>query len=496
MANINQIKDTLRDKCDSSSDCLRNCCISSIIAPLYFVVFVLMAQFVLVNVVVAVLMKHLEESHKQMDEDEDFEIDREIAREIQAERQALFEAIERRNREKGLKIRRPLMKMASLPSNFTFSFHTATPLNEQRTIQQNDYLDRLANVQNDEPCSLIDMNDLCQHYQNKSEYNKMDNIHNHHNRAKASNLQCSEYVKQNRAQFNTITTDSILNLRPNITGDSISLDGGRESGTNLINNDNIAPLVAAEGTNLHMQTLTTGTAVNGATNRKINGILKKSHSLKLTRKNKFSEMNRKNDYLNNDLFNDNGEKVFLMKMPNSDPTKHEQQQNIRHGKYLNNNCIKSSYHRELPLIISTNVPTMSDSSTLIQSPVTIKINDYHTNEIQQPAAMAADNGPAHQLHLNELLTTTVTTTTASPSRILANNNNDRHRKLSDFLDEESGPLTPSLFGAYPEFNNSDAITFVEDFNEVIDEEEPNENMSLASIESWPSADQSDPLNNE
>ena len=35
-------------------------------APLFFVVFVLMAQFVLVNVVVAVLMKHLEESHKQV----------------------------------------------------------------------------------------------------------------------------------------------------------------------------------------------------------------------------------------------------------------------------------------------------------------------------------------------------------------------------------------------------------------------------------------------
>ena len=37
-----------------------------IFAPLYFVVFVLLAQFVLVNVVVAVLMKHLEETHKQV----------------------------------------------------------------------------------------------------------------------------------------------------------------------------------------------------------------------------------------------------------------------------------------------------------------------------------------------------------------------------------------------------------------------------------------------
>lgn len=34
------------------------------VSPIYFVTFVLMAQFVLVNVVVAVLMKHLEESNK------------------------------------------------------------------------------------------------------------------------------------------------------------------------------------------------------------------------------------------------------------------------------------------------------------------------------------------------------------------------------------------------------------------------------------------------
>ena len=79
------MKDTLRDECDDSEDCLENCCINQvrnnffrknikknilifpqILAPLYFVVFVLLAQFVLVNVVVAVLMKHLEETHKQV----------------------------------------------------------------------------------------------------------------------------------------------------------------------------------------------------------------------------------------------------------------------------------------------------------------------------------------------------------------------------------------------------------------------------------------------
>jgi hypothetical protein len=64
------MKDTLREECheapEDGGDCLKNCCLSGYFAPLFFVVFVLMAQFVLVNVVVAVLMKHLEESHKQV----------------------------------------------------------------------------------------------------------------------------------------------------------------------------------------------------------------------------------------------------------------------------------------------------------------------------------------------------------------------------------------------------------------------------------------------
>ena len=60
------MKDTLRENCDPAADCIKNCCVSRVIAPIFFVIFVLMAQFVLVNVVVAVLMKHLEESHKQV----------------------------------------------------------------------------------------------------------------------------------------------------------------------------------------------------------------------------------------------------------------------------------------------------------------------------------------------------------------------------------------------------------------------------------------------
>ncbi|XP_023238303.1 voltage-dependent T-type calcium channel subunit alpha-1H-like [Centruroides sculpturatus] len=118
------MKDTLRDNCDSSSDCIRNCCVSPIIAPLYFVIFVLMAQFVLVNVVVAVLMKHLEESHKQMDDD--LEMDVEIERELAAEAEARHRKAARvRQKERGMP-HRTLVKMSSLPANFTFTFQEDT----------------------------------------------------------------------------------------------------------------------------------------------------------------------------------------------------------------------------------------------------------------------------------------------------------------------------------------------------------------------------------
>jgi hypothetical protein len=59
------MKDALRDDCDKSDSCQRNCCVDPILAPCFFVIFVLISQFVLVNVVVAVLMKHLEESNQR-----------------------------------------------------------------------------------------------------------------------------------------------------------------------------------------------------------------------------------------------------------------------------------------------------------------------------------------------------------------------------------------------------------------------------------------------
>uniref|UniRef100_A0A8D2ZTH4 Voltage-dependent T-type calcium channel subunit alpha n=1 Tax=Scophthalmus maximus TaxID=52904 RepID=A0A8D2ZTH4_SCOMX len=54
------MKDTLRDCAQDT-----NTCYNTVVSPIYFVSFVLTAQFVLVNVVIAVLMKHLEESNKE-----------------------------------------------------------------------------------------------------------------------------------------------------------------------------------------------------------------------------------------------------------------------------------------------------------------------------------------------------------------------------------------------------------------------------------------------
>ncbi|KAG8268299.1 low voltage-gated calcium channel activity protein [Homalodisca vitripennis] len=114
------MKDTLRDECDDQADCVRNCCVHAGIAPIFFVIFVLMAQFVLVNVVVAVLMKHLEESHKQMEDELDMEV--ELERELAQEQ--LEEEEEELCMQLALEqdaIHRPLAKVLSLPANFTFS---------------------------------------------------------------------------------------------------------------------------------------------------------------------------------------------------------------------------------------------------------------------------------------------------------------------------------------------------------------------------------------
>ncbi|XP_016360331.1 voltage-dependent T-type calcium channel subunit alpha-1H [Sinocyclocheilus anshuiensis] len=73
------MKDTLRE-------CKNDKCLSylPLLSPLYFVTFVLIAQFVLVNVVVAVLMKHLEDSNK--DAREEAEMEAELKKELHGSR--------------------------------------------------------------------------------------------------------------------------------------------------------------------------------------------------------------------------------------------------------------------------------------------------------------------------------------------------------------------------------------------------------------------------
>ena len=81
------MKDTLKDNilCQEEN-AVHNpsaICLASVLAPIYFVIFVLMAQFVLVNVVVAVLMKHLDESNKM--QADDAEMDEEIEKQLEVE---------------------------------------------------------------------------------------------------------------------------------------------------------------------------------------------------------------------------------------------------------------------------------------------------------------------------------------------------------------------------------------------------------------------------
>uniref|UniRef100_G1NIE1 Calcium voltage-gated channel subunit alpha1 I n=1 Tax=Meleagris gallopavo TaxID=9103 RepID=G1NIE1_MELGA len=69
------MKDTLRDCSHDDRSCLSNL---QFISPLYFVSFVLTAQFVLINVVVAVLMKHLDDSNKEAQEDAEMDAEIEL----------------------------------------------------------------------------------------------------------------------------------------------------------------------------------------------------------------------------------------------------------------------------------------------------------------------------------------------------------------------------------------------------------------------------------
>ncbi len=71
------LKDALRSEpfCSRDADCKENCCVTSpVLAVMYFLSFTVIAQFILLNVVIAVLMAQLEEStadeERRADEDQ------------------------------------------------------------------------------------------------------------------------------------------------------------------------------------------------------------------------------------------------------------------------------------------------------------------------------------------------------------------------------------------------------------------------------------------
>lgn len=121
-----------------------------------------MAQFVLVNVVVAVLMKHLEESHKQMEE-----VDIETELEMEMKQQQLFEEeqalCKKLDKDEPVEVvKRALTKVNSLPSNFTYS----TPIIEKKINLTSVSSSRRSTVQylnpllggSSAPLSLLDYN--------------------------------------------------------------------------------------------------------------------------------------------------------------------------------------------------------------------------------------------------------------------------------------------------------------------------------------------------
>ncbi|XP_017770530.1 PREDICTED: voltage-dependent T-type calcium channel subunit alpha-1H isoform X4 [Nicrophorus vespilloides] len=150
------MKDTLRiENCGLEADCVKNCCVSPVIAPIFFVIFVLMAQFVLVNVVVAVLMKHLEESHKHLEDEQD--MDNQLEREFQ-EKQEMEE-----RRELCLALQmdsecaqtKPLTKVLSLPSNFTYN-----PPGSKRSLDPNPLKQRRQTMHSQQPIMLSNLDDI------------------------------------------------------------------------------------------------------------------------------------------------------------------------------------------------------------------------------------------------------------------------------------------------------------------------------------------------
>ncbi|UJR33723.1 hypothetical protein I4U23_021150 [Adineta vaga] len=131
------MKDALRQ--DDPPHASKNQFVTAI-APVYFVIFVLMAQFVLVNVVVAVLMKKLDESNRMMADDA--EIDEEIERQLEADAHDRNYLDQPLLDDKELDFLNdsniqffPLTKQLSLPPNFTFHSMTSSKLRRQKSVE-------------------------------------------------------------------------------------------------------------------------------------------------------------------------------------------------------------------------------------------------------------------------------------------------------------------------------------------------------------------------
>uniref|UniRef100_A0A6Q2YMN1 Voltage-dependent T-type calcium channel subunit alpha-1H n=1 Tax=Esox lucius TaxID=8010 RepID=A0A6Q2YMN1_ESOLU len=121
------MKDTLRECRPEDRSCLTYL---PLVSPLYFVTFVLMAQFVLVNVVVAVLMKHLEESNKEAKEEA--EMDAEIELEMERARR-LSSASNASSLVTAYKM--SVSRMHSLP-NDSYMFRPVRPASAPYTLQE------------------------------------------------------------------------------------------------------------------------------------------------------------------------------------------------------------------------------------------------------------------------------------------------------------------------------------------------------------------------
>merc|ERR1712178_123534 len=85
--------------CDDSDDCKENCCagMGSALSSLYFTFFILAAQFVMLNLVVAVLMKELTDAEAE---------DKLLQEEIKAKEEAEAAAMDIEGADNGRKSRR------------------------------------------------------------------------------------------------------------------------------------------------------------------------------------------------------------------------------------------------------------------------------------------------------------------------------------------------------------------------------------------------------